>query len=63
MSNDDGWFGHVLDRVERLPPAYFRELVVDIWGLRGFNIGLYAEEGADFVGFRGPRHDPETEVV
>jgi hypothetical protein len=59
----DGWYRHVRDRVERLPPEYFREFVVDIWGLRGFDIGVYEGEGAEFVGFRGPRDDPETEVV
>ena len=60
---DDGWFEHVLDRIERLPPVYFRELVVDVWGLRGFDVAEYEDDGAEFVGFRGPRRDPETEVV
>jgi hypothetical protein len=61
---DDGWLGHVLDRVERLPYEHFRELVVDLWGLRGFNVaGMYEGDGAEFVAYRGPRGARETEVV
>lgn len=63
MTDGDGWFEHVLNRIERLPHVYFRELVVDVWGLRGFEVAVYENEGADFVGFRGPRSNPETEVV
>ena len=60
---DDGWFVHVRDRIERLPDEYFREFVVDIWGLRGFDVGVYEDDGAGFVGFRGSGHEAETEVV
>ena len=63
MTDPDGWFRHVLDRIERLPYVYFREFVVDIWGLRGFDVAVHEEAGADFVGFRGPHNSPETEVV
>jgi len=63
MTDGDGWFRHVLDRIERLPYVYFREFVVDIWGLRGFDVAVHEEAGADFVGFRGPHNSPETEVV
>jgi len=62
--DDDGWYRHVRDRVERLPFPYFRELVVDVWGLRGFDVaGGLEDERADFVGVRGSGDGAEVELV
>ncbi len=56
---------HVEEMVAALEPPYFREFVLDIWGLRGFGVAYrYDEEGAEFVAVR--RDDEgreETEVV
>jgi hypothetical protein len=61
---DEDWTEHVRRRTEGLPFVYFRELVLDIWGLRGFEVAhVYEGEGADFVAVRGDRRSPEREVV
>jgi len=58
---DSGWGDHLSEATESLPFAHFRELVLDLWGLRGFEVPhRYNGDGAEFVAVRG---DAEKEVV
>ncbi len=57
------WGDHLAETTESLPFAHFRELVLDLWGLRGFEVAhRYDDEGAEFVAVRGAE-DAEKEVV
>lgn len=55
---------HIESKVAGLELPYFRELVLDTWGLRGFGVAhRYAGKGADFVAVRDEGAEPETEMV
>jgi hypothetical protein len=56
---------HVEEKVAGLELPFFRQLVLDIWSLRGFGVAYrYEGEGADFVAVRRKQDGGgETEVV
>lgn len=59
----DSWGDHLAEAIESLPFAHFRELVLDLWRIRGFEVAhRYDDEGAEFVAVRGA-DDAEKEVV
>jgi hypothetical protein len=54
---------HVEEKVAGLELPFFRQLVLDIWSLRGFGVAYrYEGEGADFVSVRGGKATSKEET-